>query len=83
MYDVLGVLDYAGFFSEAAGTVDRTNGWEVCLCDGLGCVHHLLQLLAVLDSAGARPSCNTTRKDAFYFASVKVGESRSGHAKLP
>ena len=31
----------------------------------------------------ALPSCDTTRKNAFYGASVKVGESCSGHAKLP
>ena len=27
MSGVYGVLDYAGCFSEAAGSVDRVNGW--------------------------------------------------------
>ena len=39
MFGVRGVLDYAGCFSEAAGRVDRVNGWEAGLCDGLGFVH--------------------------------------------
>ena len=29
------VLDYAGCFSEAAGSVDRVNGWMVGLSDEL------------------------------------------------
>ena len=29
---VRGVLDYAGCFAEAAGSVDRVNGWEACFC---------------------------------------------------
>ena len=43
----------------------------------------LSSFLAVLDRAGAIPSCDTTRKDAFYGASVKFGESHSRHAKFP
>ena len=39
MSGVCGVLDYAGCFFEAAGSVDRVNGWEHRLCDGLGFVH--------------------------------------------
>ena len=39
---VRGVLDYAGFFSEAAGSVDGVNGWEAGLCDGMGYVHNPL-----------------------------------------
>ena len=31
-----GVLDYAGCFSKAAGSVDSVNGWEAGLRDGLG-----------------------------------------------
>ena len=80
---VRGVLDYAGCFSEAAGSVDRVNGWEAGLRDGLGYIRDLLQFLAVLGRAGAIPICDTTRKNAFYGASVKVGESRSGCAKFP
>ena len=38
MCGVCGVLDYAGCFSEAAGSVDRVNGWEAGLSDGLGFV---------------------------------------------
>ena len=68
----MGVLNYAGCFAEAAGSVDRVNGWEAGLRDGLGYIHDLLQFLAVLGRAGAIPSCDTTRKDAFYGASVKV-----------
>ena len=78
-----GVLNYAGCFAEAAGSVDRVNGWEAGLRDGLGYIHDLLSFLVVLGRAGAIPSCDTTRKNAFYGASVKVGESRSGHAKFP
>ena len=77
MSGVRGVLNYAGCFAEAAGSVDRVNGWESGLRDGLGYVHDLLQFLVVLGRAGAIPSCGTTRKNAFYGASVKVGESRS------
>ena len=76
MSGVRGVLNYAGCFSEAAGSVDRVNGWEAGLRDGLGFIHDLLKFLAVLDRAGAIPSCDTTRKNAFYGASVQVGESR-------
>ena len=39
---VHGALDYAGCFSEAAGTVDRVKEWEAGLCDGLGYVHNPL-----------------------------------------
>ena len=77
MSGVCGVLNYAGRFAEAAGSVDRVNGWEADLRDGLGYIHDLLQFLAVLGRAGAIPSCDTTRKNAFCGASVKVGESRS------
>ena len=37
-----GVLDYAGYFSQAVGSVDRVNGWEAGLRDGLGYIHDLL-----------------------------------------
>ena len=72
---VRGVLNYAGCFSEAVGSVDRVNGREAGLCDGLGYIHDLLQFLAVLGRAGAIPSCDTTRKNAFYGASLNVDES--------
>ena len=39
---VLGGLNYADCFSEAAGSVDRVNGWEAGLRDGLGFVHDAL-----------------------------------------
>ena len=39
---VHGVLNYAGCFVEAAGSVDRFNGWEAGLRDGLGYIHDLL-----------------------------------------
>ena len=42
MSGVRGVLNYAGCFSEAAGSVDRVNGWEDGLSDGLGNIHDLL-----------------------------------------
>ena len=42
MSGVRGVLNYAGCFAEAAGSVDRVNGWEAGLCDGLGYIHGLL-----------------------------------------
>ena len=42
MSRVRGVLNYAGRFAEAAGSVDRVNGWEAGLCDGLGYIHDLL-----------------------------------------
>ena len=80
---VRGILDYAGCFSEAVGSVDSVNGWEAGLRDGLGYVHDPLQLRVVLVRAGAIPSCDTSGKDAFYGAPVKVGESRSGHAEFP
>ena len=77
MSGVRGVLNYAGCFSEAAGSVERVNGQEAGLRDGLGYIHDLLQFLEILGRAGAIPSCDTTRKNAFYGASVKVGENRS------
>ena len=40
MSGVRGVLDYAGCFSEAAGSVDSVNGWETGLSDRLGFVHN-------------------------------------------
>ena len=58
-------------------SVDRVNGWEAGLPDGLGYIHDLLSILAVLGRAGAIPSCDTTRKNAFYGASEMVGESHS------
>ena len=57
--------------------VQTVNEWETGLCDGLGYIHELLQFLVVQDRAGVVPSCDTTRKNAFYGASVKVDESRS------
>ena len=42
MSGVRGVFDYAGYFAEAVGIVDRVNGWGVGLRDGLGYVHDLL-----------------------------------------
>jgi len=39
MSGVRGLLDYAGCFSDAAGSVDRVNGWEAGLRDGLRVVH--------------------------------------------
>ena len=37
-----GVLNYAGCFAEAAGSVDRVNGWEAGLRELLGYIHDLL-----------------------------------------
>ena len=76
------VLNYAGCFSKAAGSVD-SHGWEPGLRDGLGYIHDLLQFLAVLGRAGAILSCDTTGKNAFYGASVEVGDSCSGRTKFP
>ena len=42
MSGVCGVLNYAGCFSAAAGSVDRVNEWEAGLRDGLGYIHDLL-----------------------------------------
>ena len=42
MSGVRGVLNYAGCFAEAAGSVDRVNGGEAGLHDGLGYIHDLL-----------------------------------------
>ena len=42
MSRVRGVLNYAGCFAEAAGSVNRVNGWEAGLRDGLGYIHDLL-----------------------------------------
>ena len=77
MSGVREVLNYAGCFAEATGSVDRVNGWKAGLRDGLGYIHDFLQFFVVLGRAGAIPSCDTTRKNAFYGASVKIGESRS------
>ena len=45
MSGVRGVLNYAGCFAEAAGSVDGINGWEAGLRDGLGDIHDLLWFL--------------------------------------
>ena len=45
MSGVRGVFNYAGCFAEAAGSVDRVNGWEAGLRDGLGYIHDLLYSL--------------------------------------
>ena len=42
MSGVRGVLNNAGCFAEAAGRVDRVNGGEAGLCDGLGYIHNPL-----------------------------------------
>ena len=42
MSGVHGVLDYAGCFAEAVGNVDRFNGREAGLRDGLGFIHNPL-----------------------------------------
>ena len=39
---VWGVLDFSGCFAEAAGSVDRVNGWEAGLRGGLGYIHNPL-----------------------------------------
>ena len=39
MSGVCGILDYAGCFSEAAGSADGVNGWAAGLSDGLGFIH--------------------------------------------
>ena len=39
MSGVYGVIDYTGCFSEVAVSVDRVNGWEAGLRDGLGFGH--------------------------------------------
>jgi len=49
MSGVRGVLDYAGCFFEATGSVDGVNGWEAGLRDGLGYVHG--RLVCVMDWA--------------------------------
>ena len=36
------VLNYAGCFSEAVGSVDSISGWEAGLRDGSGYIHDLL-----------------------------------------
>ena len=79
---VRGILNY-GCFSEAAGSVDGVNGWEAGWSEGLGFVRNRLQFLMVLDRVGGIPSCDTTKKNAFYGASVKAGESHNRHAKCP
>ena len=40
MSGVRGVLNYAGCFAKATGNVDRVNGWEAGLRDGLDYIHH-------------------------------------------
>ena len=45
MSGVRGVLNYAGCFSKAAGSVDRVNGWETGLRDGLVFVTTLCSFL--------------------------------------
>ena len=37
-----GVLNYAGCFAEAAGSVDRVSGWEAGSRDGVGYIHDSL-----------------------------------------
>ena len=41
MSEVCGVLDYAGCFPEAAGSVDRVNRWEAGSREGLGYIDPL------------------------------------------
>ena len=72
----VGPLIMRAALAVAAGSGDRVNGWEAGLRDGLGYIHDLLEFLAVWGRAGTIPSCDATRKNACYGASVKVGESR-------
>jgi len=78
-----GVIDYAVCFSETAGSVDSVNGWEAGVSDGLGFVHNLFQFIAVLDRAGAKPSCDTTGKNALFWEFGEVAESCSRNVKFP
>ena len=75
MSGVRGVLNYAGCFAEAAESVEGVNGWEAGLRDGLGYIHDPLWFLAALGRTGAIPTCDATRKNAFYCVSVKISES--------
>ena len=79
MSRVHGVLNYAGCFAKAAGSVDGVNGWEAGLHDGTGLRSHttLCSFLRSWSEQEPIPSCDTSGKDAFYVVSVKVGESRS------
>ena len=47
MSGVRAVHDYAGCFAKAAGSVDRVNGWEAGLSDGLGFIHLRVNHFAV------------------------------------
>ena len=42
MSRVRGVYNYVDYFSEAVESVDRVNGWEAGLRDGMGYIHDLL-----------------------------------------
>ena len=47
MSGVRGVLNFVGCFAEAVGNVDRVNGWEVGLRDGLGYIHKRIVILSL------------------------------------
>ena len=42
MSGVRGMFNYAGCFAKAVGSVNRVNGWEAGLHEGLGYIHDLL-----------------------------------------
>ena len=72
MSGVHGVLNYAGCFTEAAESVDRVNGWET------GLLHSQTFVVPCgLGQSRSHTKRDTARKNAFYGASVKAGESCS------
>ena len=70
MSGVRGVLNYAGCFAETAGM----DGKLVCVMDW-ATFTTFCSFLQSWEEQEPYPSCDTTRKNAFYGASVKVGES--------
>ncbi|XP_059816173.1 tumor necrosis factor receptor superfamily member 1A-like [Hypanus sabinus] len=48
--------------------VKWVRGWKIGLCDALGGVHHLPQLLAVVDGTASTPGSGAPWENAFYGA---------------
>ena len=69
-----GVLDDAAGFPRAQFRVDVLDGWEHGPSDALGCLHHSLEDLAVVDSAIPVPRHDATGQDALDGATAVFGE---------
>ena len=77
---VCGVLDDAAGLSQAAFQVDVLDGWQHGPRGVLGCLHHQLMHLAVVDGASSVPVRDATSQDTLNATMAVFGEDPGWHA---